>query len=84
MNAHATPHRIPSKRSWLHALSGRFTPPAQDSALVSTVISRGRRTLHGVVVLTPLPRLWDEDEEDDDDDTLCDDPRGPVQASDLG
>ena len=63
-------HTAPSsaQRSWLQALSVRFAPAPSDSELVCSVIARGRRTLHSVVVLTPLPRLWLDDDDDDDDD----------------
>jgi len=57
-------HHTPSQRSWFQALSARFAPLPDDSALVCGVIARGRRTLHRVVVVTPLPQLWLEDDED--------------------
>jgi hypothetical protein len=62
----------PSPRLWWQTLSARFAPAPGDSALVCGVIARGRRTLHHVVVLTPLPQLWlDDEDEDDDEDTEC-------------
>jgi hypothetical protein len=54
----------------LQAISARFARDPRDSALVCSVIARGRRTLHGVVVLTPLPQLWLDDDAEDED-TEC-------------
>jgi hypothetical protein len=57
----------PSKPSWLHVLSGRLEMPSGDSVLVRRMVARGRRTVHRVVVLTPMPQLWFRDDDGDDD-----------------
>lgn len=50
-------------------------PQAPSSALVRSVIARGRRTLREVEVTTRLPRLWIDEEEEDEEE------RGPGGAS---
>lgn len=54
----------PSRPSWFQTPASRLAPPRADSALVSGVVARGRRAVHGVLFFTLLPQLWFQDDDD--------------------